>query len=131
MLSLGFELPALRARLLVGPAAAHVDLTDNPDSILRALGNQALASSKAGRAAKVLRLLRMLQLLRALADGAIGGGGGGSGGVAASGADANANSSGGGNSGGGGNGAREEAALQRYRFAETRVGQKLSGAPQR
>lgn len=40
MLSLGFELPALRAALFVGPSAKNLDLTDNPDSILRALGNQ-------------------------------------------------------------------------------------------
>jgi hypothetical protein len=41
VLSLGFELPALRGALALGPRAEHIDLTDNPDSILRALGDQA------------------------------------------------------------------------------------------
>jgi hypothetical protein len=40
VLSLGFELPALRQRMGLGPTAAYLDLTDDPDSILRALGNQ-------------------------------------------------------------------------------------------
>lgn len=40
VLSLGFELPALRAALALGPRPVHIDLADDPDSILRALGNQ-------------------------------------------------------------------------------------------
>ena len=106
---------------------------------------QALISSKAGRAAKVLRLFRALQLMRIYADfearegareggrgpsrarpianNSIGGGHSQGGGTLEKGTVAKASS-------GGRFGSSEdagEAALRRYRFTETRVGQKLSG----
>jgi hypothetical protein len=93
----------------------------------------------------VLRLFRALQLMRVYADfearegaregaacsataaargsGSSDGGGGGSRKAAA------ATRPGGGASGGGAGEDAGEAALRRYRFTETRVGQKLSGAP--
>eukprot|EP00878_Enallax_costatus_P013361 GHUV01013968.1.p1 GENE.GHUV01013968.1~~GHUV01013968.1.p1 ORF type:complete len:1219 (+),score=478.50 GHUV01013968.1:437-4093(+) len=62
-LSLAFELPALRAALLLGATQEYVDLS-SPDNYLMAAGASALVSSKAGRAAKLVRLFRQLQLIR-------------------------------------------------------------------
>uniref|UniRef100_A0A383W424 Ion transport domain-containing protein n=1 Tax=Tetradesmus obliquus TaxID=3088 RepID=A0A383W424_TETOB len=63
VLSLAFELPALRAVLLLGATQEYINLAA-ADSYLMAAGAQALVSSKAGRAAKMVRLFRQLQLIR-------------------------------------------------------------------